>query len=411
MLAGNYVPISIAALCHFLRMSIASQTRCTMVKSKAYRNGNGRQKRDRNKVRYAVVGLGYISQDATLPAFSNARKNSEVRALVTADPIKARRLSEKYDVPFFYPYEEFDLCLKSGEIDAVYIALPNSMHHAYAVAAANAGIHVLCEKPMALDETECKSMITAAEENGVKLMIAYRLHFERANLNAIEAIRSGKIGQPRIFSSVFTQQVSSGNIRLKRELGGGPVWDVGIYCVNAARYLFQSEPEEVFAFQATGNDERFSEVEESVTAVLRFPDARLATFTCSFGASDVSEFQVVGTKGNLRADPAYDFSQGLQLKITVNGKTRESVFPKSDQFAPELLYFSDCILNNRNPEPSGKEGLADVRIIRAIYESMDTRKPVSIQQTEIERRPRISQEINRPPVLKPQLVRAASPSR
>ena len=334
-----------------------------------------------------------------------------MRALVTADSLKARRRSKKYNVPFFYPYEEFDLCLESGEIDAVYIALPNSMHHAYAVAAANAGIHVLCEKPMALDETECRSMITAAEESDVKLMIAYRLHFERANLNAIEAIRSGKIGKPRIFSSVFTQQTASGNIRLQRELGGGPVWDLGIYCINAARYLFQSEPEEVFAFQATSEDERFREVEESVTAVVRFPEARLATFTCSFGASDVSEFQVVGAKGNLRADPAYDFSQGLQLKITVSGKTRESVFPKCDQFAPELLYFSDCILNDRDPEPSGKEGLADVRIIRAIYESIETKKPVSIKQTEIERRPAMAQEIHRPPVPKPELVHAESPSK
>ena len=382
-----------------------------MVKSKAYRNGNGRKKSQKNKVRYAVVGLGYISQDATLPAFLNAKRNSEVRALVTADPLKARRLSEKYDVPFFYSYEEYDLCLKSGEIDAVYIALPNSMHQAYAVAAANAGIHVLCEKPMAMNETECQCMITAAEENGVKLMIAYRLHFERTNLNAIEAIRSGKIGKPRVFSSVFTQQTAAGNIRLKRDLGGGPVWDTGIYCINAARYLFQSEPEEVFAFQATSDDERFREVEESATAVLRFPEERLATFTCSFGASDVSEFQVVGTKGNLRADPAYDFSQGLQLKITVDGKTRESVFPKSDQFGPELLYFSDCILNNRDPEPSGKEGLADVRVIRAIYESIESKKPVQIKHTDIDQRPAIAQEIHRPPVPRPQLVHAESPSK
>jgi predicted dehydrogenase len=381
-----------------------------MVNSKAYRNGNKR-KNNKRKVRYAVVGLGYISQDATLPAFFNAKRNSELRALVTQDPIKARRLTEKYDVPFYYPYEEFDLCLKSGEIDAVYIALPNSMHHAYAVAAANAGIHVLCEKPMAMDETGCQSMITAAEENGVKLMIAYRLHFERANLSAIEAIRSGKIGEPRIFSSIFTQQATSGNIRLKRELGGGPVWDIGIYCINAARYLFQSEPEEVFAFAATGDDERFREVEESVTAVIRFPKARLATFSCSFGASDVSEFQVVGAKGNLRVDPAYDFAQGLQLRITVNGKARESAFPKSDQFAPELLYFSDCILNNRDPEPSGKEGLADVRIIRAIYESIETKKPIAIKATDIELRPTGEQRIHRPPVREPGLIHAERPSK
>jgi glucose-fructose oxidoreductase len=285
------------------------------------------------------------------------------------------------------------------------------MHHAYAVAAANAGIHVLCEKPMALEEAECQAMIAAAEENGVKLMIAYRLHFERANLNAVQAIRSGKIGTPKIFSSLFTQQTVGGNIRLKRELGGGPVWDIGIYCINAARYLFQAEPEEVYAFAASSDDERFREVEESVTAVLRFPDARLATFSCSFGASSVSEFQVIGTKGNLRADPAYDFSQGLRLTVAVNGKSRESVFPKSDQFAPELLYFSDCILNDREPEPSGREGLADVRIIRAVYESIETRKPVRMKPTEIEARPALEQEIHRAPVAEPQLVHAHSPSK
>jgi glucose-fructose oxidoreductase len=381
-----------------------------MVKAKGYRNGRGR-KNNKNKVRYAVVGLGYISQDATLPAFFNARSNSEVRALVTEDPVKARRLSAKYDVPLFYSYEEFDRCLKSGEIDAVYIALPNSMHYAYAVAAANAGIHVLCEKPMALDEGECQGMIAAAVENGVKLMIAYRLHFERANLSAVEAIRSGKIGTPRIFSSVFTQQAAPGNIRLKRELGGGPVWDVGIYCVNAARYLFRAEPEEVFAFSATSEDDRFREVEESVTATLRFPGARLAAFSCSFGAADVSEFQVVGTKGSLRADPAYDFAKGLRLNIKLNGAPRESVFPKSDQFAPELLYFSDCILNNRDPEPSGKEGLADVRIIRAIYESLESNRPVRIKTTEIETRPTAAQEIHRPAIHEPELVHAESPTR
>ncbi len=381
-----------------------------MVTSRAYRS-NSERRNNRNKVRYAVVGLGYISQDATLPAFFNARKNSEVRALVTEDPVKARRLSKQYGVPLFYSYEEFDLCLNSGEIDAVYIALPNSMHHFYATAAANAGIHVLCEKPMAMDETECQAMIAAVEQNNVKLMIAYRLHFERANLNAIEAIRSGKIGKPRIFSSVFTQQTKDGNIRLARDSSGGPVWDIGIYCINAARYLFQSEPEEVFAFAATGDDDRFREVEESVTASIRFPEARLATFSCSFGASAVSEFLVVGEKGNLRADPAYDFSRGLQLKISVNGEARESIFPKSDQFAPELLYFSDCILNDKDPAPSGREGLADVRTIRAIYESIESKKPILIKRTDIEVRPTIAQEIHRPSLPEPELVRAASPSR
>jgi predicted dehydrogenase len=361
------------------------------------------------KVRYAVVGLGWISQVAVLPAFSHAKTNSELRALVTQDPVKAKRLSKKYQVPFTHTYEEYDRLLKSGEIDAVYIALPNSMHHTYAVAAAKAGIHVLCEKPMALDEAECQAMIAAANENNVKLMIAYRLHFERTNLEAVEAIRSGTIGQPRIFSSIFTQQMAVANSRLSSRLGGGPLWDIGIYCINAARYLFQCEPEQVYALAATSADKRFSEVEESVTAILRFPDARVATFCCSFGASDVSEYQVVGTKGNLRADPAYDFARSLKLNVTINGKTRERVFPASDQFAPELLYFSDCILNDRNPQPSGKEGLADVRIIRAIYESIAMKKTVFIEPVDVQARPGMEQEIHRPAAPKAKLINAQSP--
>jgi predicted dehydrogenase len=366
-------------------------------------------KNSNKKVRYAVVGLGWISQEAVLPAFSHAKTNSELRALVTQDPVKARHLSKKYNVPFTHSYQEYDQLLKSGEIDAVYIALPNSMHHAYAVAAAKAGIHVLCEKPMALDEAECQGMIAAAKENNVKLMIAYRLHFERTNLEAVEAIRSGKIGRPRLFSSIFTQQMAVANTRLSSRLGGGPLWDIGIYCINAARYLFQCEPEQVYALAATSADKRFSEVEESVMAILSFPGARLATFCYSFGASDVSEYQVVGTKGNLRADPAFDFARSLKLKVTINGKTRERAFPTSDQFAPELLYFSDCILNDRNPQPSGKEGLADVRIIRAIYDSIAMKKPVFIEAVDIDARPGIEQVIHRPAAPKVKMIHAKSP--
>ncbi len=376
-----------------------------MVTSQKYRYEKNRQN-DKSKVRYAVVGIEHISQDAILRSFFNAKKNSEVRAMVTEDPAKARRHSKHYDVPFFYSYEEFDHCLASGQIDAVYIALPTSMHQAYAVAAANAGMHVLCEKPMAMDETQCMAMMGAAEENGVKLMVAYRLHFGRADLSAIEAVRAGKIGAPRIFSSVFTQQAMSGNTRLIREPAGGPLWDVGPYCINAVRYLFHSEPDEVFAFQATSIDDRFREVRETVSAVLRFPESRLATFSCGFGASSFSEFQIVGAKGTLRANPAYDFAQGLKLTLTVNGGSRESVFPRSDQFAPELLYFSDCILNNREPEPSGKEGLADVRIIQAMHESIETKKPVLLAQTEIAARQTIAQPFPHPAVLEPELSRA-----
>lgn len=370
----------------------------------------GSSRRQGKKVRYALVGLGHIAQAAVLPAFAHAKRNSELKALVTDDPTKAKRLSKKYRVPFTYSYDTYDRCLHSGEIDAVYIALPNSMHHAYAVSALHAGIHVLCEKPLAIDEAQCAAMIDAAADSGAKLMTAYRLHLDKANLQAVEIVRSGKLGEPRLFTSTFGMQVRPGNIRLSRALGGGPLWDLGIYCINAARYLFRDEPEEVFAFQATGSDERFREVEEGVSAILRFPEDRLASFSCSFGSADVSAYEIAGTKGTLRADPGYEYAEGLKFRVTVEGKSRDYKFGKSDQFAPELLYFSDCILKGRQPEPSGKEGLADVRIIRSLYRSLETGKPVTIESPEPKRRPTAEQGIRRPAVKKPDLVHAKSAS-
>jgi glucose-fructose oxidoreductase len=362
------------------------------------------------RVRYAVVGLGHIAQVAVLPAFAHASENSEVTALVTDDPAKAKQLSKKYCIGAVHSYKEYNHLVQSGEVDAVYIALPNNMHRDYSVQASNAGIHVLCEKPMATSEAECLDMIRAAERNQTKLMIAYRLHFDKANLHAVELVQSGKLGDPRIFNSTFTMQVKPGNIRVKREMGGGPLWDIGVYCINAARYLFRAEPQEVFAFENSSDDKRFREVEESVTAVLRFPDAQLASFACSFGASDVSTYEVVGTKGSLRAEPAYEYAEGLKLQITINGKVKERAFGKSDQFGPELVYFSDCILMNKEPEPSGKEGLADVRVIRALYESLDKREAVRVRIQEPEQRPSAVQEIRRPPIQKPDLIHAESSS-
>jgi predicted dehydrogenase len=366
--------------------------------------------RSGQKVRYAAVGLGHIAQVAMLPAFGHARENSELTALVTGDPVKARTIRREYCVESVYSYKEYEKCLASGTIDAVYIALPNNMHRDYAVAASQAGIHVLCEKPMALDETECAEMISTAAKSKTKLMVAYRLHFNKANLQAVEVLKSGKLGAPRVFNSTFTMQVRKDNIRLKNSLGGGPLWDIGIYCINAARYLFQAEPEEVFAFSARSKDSRFKEIEESVSAILRFPEARLAAFTCSFGASDVSSYEVVGTKGSLRADPAYEYAEGLKFTVTVDGRQREHAFAKSDQFGPELIYFSDCILKNREPEPSGKEGAVDVRIVRALYDSLSTGKPVSIRIAKPGKRPAAEQEIRRPPIKKPQLIHAQSAS-
>jgi predicted dehydrogenase len=363
------------------------------------------------KIRYAVVGLGHIAQVAVLPAFAHA-ENSVLAALVSDDPEKLEKLGRKYRVKNRYAYAQYDECLESGAVDAVYIALPNHLHREYSERAARAGVHVLCEKPMAVTEDDCLAMIRAAEENQVKLMVAYRLHFEEANLKAIELVQGGRLGDPRLFDSVFTMMVKEGDIRLNpRELGGGTLYDIGIYCINAVRNLYGAEPMEVVAFSANNGSSRFRDCEESTSAILRFPGReRLATFTCSFGAADVSSYRVVCTKGDLLLDPAYEYAAELKQRVTVEGRTRERTFAKRDQFAPELIHFSDCILTGAGPEPSGWEGLADVRIIRALYRSADTGQPVALEAFSPDQRPSLEQELKRPPVRKPELVKTEAPS-
>ncbi|RCJ32014.1 oxidoreductase [Nostoc minutum NIES-26] len=364
----------------------------------------------KRKIRYAVVGLGWFAQEAALPAFAHS-ENSELVALVSDDRTKCEELSKEYGIQHTYSYEEYEDCLTSGEVDAVYIALPNHLHCDYTVRAANQGIHILCEKPMAGTEQECEAMIKAANDNGVKLMIAYRLHLEEANLQAVEIVRSNQIGESRLFNSVFTQQVEEGNIRLRDITGGGTLYDIGIYCINAARYLFQDEPIEVFAVAATKGEQRFSEVEEMTSVILRFPNERLATFTCSFGAASVSTYRIVGTKGDLRVEPAYAWQGELKHYLTINGETQERTFASHDQLAAEFTYFSDCILQNKDPEPSGIEGLIDVRIVQALYHSIETGKPAQIQTLDRHQRPTSAQTIKHPPIEeKPDLIHATAPS-
>ncbi len=366
----------------------------------------------KTKIRYAVLGLGHIAQTAVLPAFAHAKGSSTLAALISGDPTKLRKVGSKYGVDRLYSYEQFDECMKSGDIDALYVALPNHLHAEYTIRAAKQGVHVLCEKPMAVTEKDCRAMIRACEQNDVRLMVAYRLHFEKANLATIRLLQSGKIGEPRLFNSVFTMNVREGDIRLQHATGGGTLYDIGIYCINAARYLFRDEPIEVVGMSARREGKRFAEVEEMFSATLRFPGDRIANLVTSFGASDSGEYRVVGTKGNVRLDPAYEYAMELKQYVTTSGEPRERVFAKRDHFAPELAYFSDCIQRGAEPEPSGWEGLADVRIIEALYRSAAKNKPVSLAPFEKSRRPDERQEIHRPAVNRPpKAVKSKPPSK
>jgi predicted dehydrogenase len=369
---------------------------------------NNRAPSGRNgKIRYAVVGLGHIAQTAILPAFAHAQQNSTLAALVSDDLQKLRKLSRRYGVNHVCSYDDADELFASGEVDAVYITLPNAMHREYTERAARAGLHVLCEKPMAVSSKDCARMIEVTRRNGVKLMIAYRLHFERGNLEAAEMAHSGTLGDLRFFTSNFSMQVAPENFRSSRKLGGGPLYDIGIYCINAARAAFAAEPMEVLATAIARRDHRFKEIPETVAVVMKFPQERIASFTCSFGGADRSAYEIVGTKGSVMLDPAYEYALGVEYVLRLGNRKREKRYEKSDQFAPELIYFSDCILHNLEPEPSGEEGIADVRVIEALNQSIDTGRWVSPELPQRRRRPSLRQEIRRPGIQPPSLVGGA----
>ena len=368
-------------------------------------------KKNDKKIRYAVVGLGHIAQVAILPAFKHATKNTRLTALVSDDSEKLTELRRKYKTEINCHYDEYHKLLRSGEIDAVYIATPNSLHYPFASLAAKEGVHVLCEKPLTSDLRTAFELEEIVKRSGVKFMTGYRLHFDAANLEAIKMIHSAKFGEIRIFNSVFTTQVRDrDNIRLKRQYGGGPLLDIGIYCINAARYLFRDEPYEVYATHVSNTDDRFTEVDEMLAVVLKFPKDRLASFTCSFGASDCSEYKVVGTKASLSLENAYDYSLPMKLSFTKDEKTTVKKYPKHDQFGAEIVYFSNCILNNLVPEPSLKEGLIDLQIMRAIQRSTESGETVQVQ-TEIKtERPELRQKISKPGIAPPETINVVSPS-
>jgi glucose-fructose oxidoreductase len=358
-----------------------------------------------------VVGQGHFAQVAVLPAIAQL-DDVELAALVSGSRHKLEELGDEYNVHALCDYDDLDDLLASGTIDAIYVAVPNDLHAEITLIAARHGVHVLCEKPMAPTEAECMQMIRACEQRGVKLMIGYRLHFEAANLVAVEIARGGELGSPRIFSSVFSLQVREGNIRVQPRRGAGPLYDLGVYCVNAARYLFRAEPREVIGVRFGGHgDPRFASVDEAYAVTLRFSDERVAQFTCSFGAHDRSHYEIVGTRGVLTLDNAYEYAAEMRMSITGDHGDKERTFEKRDQIAAEIEYFARCIRDDYEPEPSGWEGLEDVRILQAIQSSARFGRAVPIDPIQRPRRPDLGQEIRIPPHEKPRLVDVQSGSK
>jgi predicted dehydrogenase len=326
------------------------------------------------KVGYCIVGLGRISMQHFMPACKMSQR-SQVTALVSGHRDKAEKMAAEYNVPAknIFSYDNYDDIADNKDIDAVYIALPNSMHAEYTIRAANAGKHVFCEKPMATSVKDCQAMIAACKAADKKLMIAYRCQYEPTNLRAMQLIRDGKLGTIQAIESAFGFVEKKGEWRLNRKLaGGGPLMDVGIYSLNACRYLSGEEPDHIEGFSSViDKDGRFDQVEENVSWTMKFPSGIVASCNTTYGANMPGFYRVHGTKGMLHVEPAFSY-EGLHLNAEIDGKPAIDE-PNSErdpaQFLHEGDHFSECILQNKEPKTSGEEGLRDIQLISKIYKS------------------------------------------
>jgi predicted dehydrogenase len=324
------------------------------------------------KVGYGVIGLGRIADHFMRGVLPTA--NSQITALVSGHRDKADRIAAQYNIPAtsIYNYENFDQIAHNPAVDAVYVALPNSMHAEYTIRAAKAGKHVLCEKPMATNVADCESMIAACKAANVKLMIAYRCHYEPTNLRAIKLIRNGALGQVQAIVSAFGFNIAPGEWRLNKKLaGGGPLFDVGIYSLNACRYLTGEEPDHISGYASViDRDGRFNEVEENVAWTMKFPSGIVASCSTTYGAQMEGYYRVYGSKGWLEVDSAFSY-EGLHLRANFSGTQLDELNPARDpsQFQAEAEHFSTCIQHNLDPQSPGEEGLRDMRYITEIYRS------------------------------------------
>jgi predicted dehydrogenase len=333
------------------------------------------------KMGYAIVGLGMLSINEILPAFAKCEKSKPV-AFVSGHPDKANKLALRYGInpKNIYNYENYGTIKDNPEVDIIYIVLPNFMHAEYTIRGFQAGKHVLTEKPMAATPADCQQMIDAGRKAGKKLMVAYRCRYEPYNQEAIRIARSGDLGPILVIEAdAGWNATNPDQWRLKKDLaGGGSLMDIGIYALNGSRYLSGEEPTEVNAmiYNVPG-DPRFKEVEETVNFQLRFPSGTIANCTSSYGYYPTSHFRVIGTKGWLEMDPA-TWYRDQRLKVGGTNGIVEQELPSRDHFAVEMDHMSQCVMENKEPLTPGEEGLRDIKLMMAIYESAQTGKTVKV---------------------------------
>jgi predicted dehydrogenase len=335
--------------------------------------GAGEDQQPRKKLGWAVVGLGRLALGEVLPAFAKCEL-SQCVAFVTGHAGRNKPNIEKYNInpKNVYNYENYDSIKNNQEIDVVYNILPDSMHAEYSIRAMEAGKHVLCEKPMCRSVKEAQAMIDAAKKNDRKLMIAYRLHFEPYTQRAIEMARKKEFGEMRIFSADNYQNTTLPNIRLMKETGTGPLGDVGVYCINASRYIIGEYPIEVTAManQPT-NEERFRDFPASYVWTMRFPSGVLAHCSCGFNGNGSRRFRAFCANGWFGMEPAYGYG-GLKIQTSKADMKEIADLPVVNHFAAEMDHLSQCILENKQPDTPGEEGLKDMRIVEAIWTAVNS---------------------------------------
>jgi predicted dehydrogenase len=333
--------------------------------------------RDDNKksLGVALVGLGSLSTKQIAPALQKTG-NCHLAGIVTGTPEKEQTWAAKYNIDrsHIYSYESFDKIVGDETIDIVYVVLPNSMHEEFTIRAAKAGKHVFCEKPMANSVAECQRMIDACKSADRQLAIGYRCQFEPHHQRCIELASSKELGNMRLIDAGFGFKIGDPKQwRLNKKLaGGGALMDVGIYALQACRYLTGEEPISVTAQETKTDAEKFAQVDESITWTMKFPSGVLAQCSTSYSFSGLNRFKVFSDNGFIQLDPAFGYTgiQGESSKGPIK-------FDQVDAFQLELQDFANCVLENKKSRVAGEEGLKDLKVVEAIYQSIREGKTVA----------------------------------
>jgi predicted dehydrogenase len=317
--------------------------------------------------------LGGLSTNQIAPALAKT-KNCRLAGIVTGHPAKAEKWKAQYNIPDknIYNYDNMEKMADNPDIDVVYVVTPNGLHAEHTIKAAKAGKHVLSEKPMEVSVEKCQAMIDACKAANRLLAVGYRSRFDPLTQECIKLAREKTFGETKIIEAGFGFRIGDPNQwRLKRDLaGGGALMDVGVYALQATRYLSGEEPTMVTALETKTDPVKFAEVDESITWQLKFPSGIIANCSTTYIVGGIDFYTVYAERGNFGLNPAYNYEGNRAWRS--DGGAIES--PPVDQFAAEMDDFAQCILENKPSIVSGEEGLRDIRITTAIYESIRTGK-------------------------------------